>query len=68
MALKRVQAATFRCKVCGAQGTVTRTATAFEFEEQCPNGHRSIVSWFHGAEPPEFEGDGQLPLFAGEGC
>ena len=56
------------CDRCGERAKVTRLKVAdpeyridYEFEVDCRC--EGLISWFHGAEPPEFEDDRQGNLF-----
>ena len=48
------------CERCGERAKVTRL-TAYEFSVACRC--EGLISWFHGADPPEFEGEKQIELF-----
>ncbi len=45
---------------CGERAKVTQI-TPYEFSVDCRC--EGLISWFHGAEPPKFEGDKQGELF-----
>lgn len=57
-----VQYETIRCLRCDEVAKVHPTDSPFEFEVECRC--ESLISWFHGAPPPEFQesGQGGLPF------
>ena len=48
------------CDRCGEKAQVTKL-TDHEFKVHCRC--EGLISWFHGAEPPRFEGQKQGELF-----
>ncbi len=56
MSKRETQSNTMRCDQCG-QAIVIVRITPFEFAYRClpPCTYAGVISWFHGAQPPQFE-------------